>query len=270
MNAVRTRPAASRVALFVFLLTAMIRLSGDIAEAVEVKIIKVNYQKTEVLCETLRRLHGHAARFAEAPNINAIIVSSDQPEIIEAAEKLIRELDRRPATLRYEIQSVSAGSDAGNSVTLTPRGTFRPQTHRSSNQSSQTRLVVGMEGQDVALIDQTLRVESIPSGYGYPDRPVVIREDRGMRVRGRLNGNGEVTVEVMNSEGRPNDTRTVSTQIIVPLGQWFEIGGAGDSRTGSGNNVGLSNGRIDGRIQSNRRNDAQTFRLRITVSPESR
>lgn len=270
MNTLNPRASRSWVAFCLALFTAMGQVSGGIAVALEVKIIKVKYQKPEALCDTLRHLHGHAARFAEAPNVNAIIVSSDRPEIIQAVETLIRELDRRPATLRYEIQSVSSGSEAGNSVTLTRQGSFRPQSHHSSTQSSQTRLVVGLEGQEVALIDQTQRVESIPSAYGYPDQPVVIREDRGMRVRGRLNGNGEVTVEVMNSEGRPNDTRSVATQIIVPLGQWFEIGGAGDRRGGEGNNIGLSNGRIEGQMQTNRRNDAQTFRLRITVMPDSR
>jgi len=241
-----------------------------VAEAVEVKVIRVNYQRPEDLCETLRRLHGSAARFAEAPNINAIIVSSDQPEIIRAVETLVRELDRRPATLRYEIQSVSAGADAGTQVTLTRKGTFRPETRTSWTQGNQTRVVVGLEGQEIGLIDQTIRVESIPSGYGYPNQPVVVREDRGMRVRGRLNGNGEVTVEVFNAEGRPDDIRSVSTQMLVPLGQWFEIGGAGDQRSGGGNNVGLSDGRLDGQVQRGRRSDSQTFKLRITVSPESR
>lgn len=248
-------------------LGVMVGLFPGAVYGVEVKVIKVNYQNPANLCDTLRRLHGGEARFAEAPNINAIIVSSDNPAIVQAVETLVRELDRRPATLRYEIRSDSTGNDGGTSVVISRNGNIRPQQTRTWNSGNQTRMVVGLEGQEVGLIDQTMRVETFPSGYGYPDRPVVITEDRGLKVRGRLNGKGEVTVEVLHAEGGPNQARQVVTQMLVPVGQWFEVGGVGDTRSGGGNTVGISGGRLEGQINRGSRNDTQKFMLRIVPVP---
>jgi type II secretory pathway component GspD/PulD (secretin) len=67
----------------------------------EVKIIKLNYAEPDSVILTLNQLFGKKVKVAAAPMINAVVINSDDKDVLAAIDQLIRDLDHRPALLRF-------------------------------------------------------------------------------------------------------------------------------------------------------------------------
>lgn len=240
-----------------------------------VRLIKLHMQSPSSIAAVLQQTFGRRLRVAEAPMVNGVVVSSDNPSVLTEAEELVKKIDRVPATLRYQIKSI--GEDEVNQLTAGMNTqvdqsviVFEPnfENRKISSRGSQTRMITGMEGYPVGLTDQMTQVETLGTPWGPQDH--IRTENRGLQISGRLAGDaGFAIVEVGYAEGGFNQSRNLQTVVKVPLGQWFLIGtllGDGADQTGQTTIISKS-----GRIDRTKFRSAQSkrFLIRIDALPSN-
>jgi len=249
--------------LFCFLLMGVFAtlLPSEALGAESVKIVKLKMQSPSSMATVLRQTFGRDLRVAEAPMVNGVVISSDDEKTLLQAEAMIAQLDKEPATLRYSIQSSSHEqintNTMGGSVKIGTHGKktvrFQPdmQTHRVTSSGGETRMVVGLEGEPVGLSDVMMRVETLNSPWGPQDS--MRSSEQGLKISGRLVGAGnEVMVEVWYAEGGFDASRQLMTQVKVPLGTWFNLGGLASGGDSASRNGGIirSSGNADRTIRT--------------------
>jgi len=203
------------------------------------KVIKLKMQSPQAVANVIRQSFGHDLRVAEAPMINAVVISSDDEKMIAGAEALISEIDRVPATLQYSVRLVSEDQARGLTAEIDAdknAGALSAKWLDKNSRSTETRTLVGLEGEKLKLTDETVRVETLPAPWG--EQPVIIKQERGLKISGRLAGKNEAVVAIHHAEGTDMSANTLVTQVRAPLGQWFFLGNL--DKGDNGNNESLN------------------------------
>ncbi len=227
------RPSGSTFSLLMVLLVFLVLFSAPGESAT--KVIKLKIQDPDSIATVIRTTYGREVRVAEARMVNSIVVNCDRPEILQAIEELVRELDAAPAMLRFQVQLSSDGGAHRRTVGFEGRGSggnVRLNDAVSTGNGFETRSLTGMEGHPLRLTDETFRVQEFPSPYG--PTVVQIREERGLRISGRLSGDDHVVVEISYADGPQDSAARLISQVRAPIGQWFSLGNV-DREDGSGN-----------------------------------
>lgn len=195
----------------------------------EIKIIKLSYADPDSLIMTLNQLFGRKVKVAAAPMINALIVNSDDQEILKTIDKLVADLDRKPAMLRFSVQRAANESFQRQEIRLGKSNRF--QKSRTQSRETGENSVIAMEYRKARLTDDSIRIFSYPTYFGEAIETIVIA--RGLMVSGHLTGNNTAQIEVWYSTGEGLDSETLLTQIEAPLGQWVSLGGGSNATSQS-------------------------------------
>lgn len=213
------------------------------AKAPALKVIKLRNLVPEQISATLRQTFGPRLRVAEIASINGVCLSSEDPDLVEAASALASELDQPRASLRYTIQTLGGDSSSATRIGVSG-GRIIAETHSSRVSGSGLRTVTGMDGQEVGLIDEQTQIREFQTPWGPQTHE--LKHQGGLRVRGRLVGEGEAVIEVRYGEGGIERSNHLLTQLRVRLGEWIPIGGAQGSRSESGQAAGSPTGGYGG------------------------
>ena len=220
-----------------------------------VRMIKLKMQSPEAVAGILRQTFGRQLRVAEANMVNGVVISSEVDGVMEQAEEVIRNIDRVPSTLRYQIKMIGDEEKDLLLVGINPgEGNRRTgldiRKIRSSTHGGEIRTIVGLEGEPVAMTTEMSRVDTYATPWGVQD--LLRTQVRGLKISGRLlPEEKEAMVDVFYSEGGFDQARRLVTQIRVPVNEWFVVGGVAED--GGGNNNDLQ---IDGKKRQIGRNSA--------------
>jgi hypothetical protein len=195
----------------------------------EVKIIKLNYAEPDSVILTLNQLFGKKVKVAAAPMINAVVINSDDKDVLAAIDQLIRDLDHRPALLRFSVQRGSDQSFQQHEIRVGQKNRLQ-QTRTQSHETGQNS-VIALEYRKARLTDDSIRIFSYPTYFGEAIETIIIA--RGLMVSGHLTGNNSAQIEVWYSTGEGFDSETLLTELEAPLGQWVSLGGSSNENNQS-------------------------------------
>lgn len=205
----------SAVLLSVFLLST--------AFAAEIRVYRLNYARPESVAAVCTSIFGGQGAFVASANINALVVNTDDKELFREIEKLVAALDRKPATLRFSVQSLGESSETQRRLKVgSGHGPGFNTTQTQSSRSSQ-RSVMALEFAKAAFTDDQVRIYSFPGWYG--DETQVLTISHGLKVSGHVTEAGRIMVQVWYAEDSGSDTEQLLTELEVEPGQWFEFGG---------------------------------------------
>lgn len=205
----------SAVLLSVFLLSA--------AFAAEIRVYRLNYARPESVAAVCTSIFGGQGTFVASANINALVVNTDDKELFREIEKLVAALDRKPATLRFSVQSLGENNETQHRIKAgSGHGSGFNTTSTQSSRSSQ-RSVLALEFAKAAFTDDQIRIYSFPGWYG--DETHVLTISHGMKVSGHVTEAGRIMVQVWYAEDSGSDTEQLLTELEVEPGQWVEFGG---------------------------------------------
>lgn len=234
----------------------------DTAAATEIKIFKLQHASPYSVARTCESLFGEQGTFVAAPQINALVVNTDDRQLFQEIEKLVAVLDRRPATLRFTVRSQGDSSENSSSFSVHHRRRPGISHDRSSSTRLSERSIIVLEFARASFTDDQVKVYSMPAAYG--NEMVVLATSRGLKVSGHVNDNNNVMVQVWYAEDDGDETESLLTELEVEPGQWAEFGGLnqhGSDRSVSGqagNHGGFKTGKTA--RQTDRR-----FSLRVDV-----
>jgi len=242
------------VLLSVFLLST--------AFATEIRVYRLNYARPESVAAVCTSIFGGQGTFVASPNINALVVNTDDKELFREIEKLVAALDRKPATLRFSVQSLGESNETQHRLkTGSGHGSGFNTTSTQSSRSSQ-RSVLALEFAKAAFTDDQIRIYSFPGWYG--DETHVLTISHGLKVSGHVTEAGRIMVQVWYAEDSGSDTEQLLTELEVEPGQWVEFGGLAQSGADRSRSVAIDkDGSLSlkkGRAQTDRR-----FSLRVDM-----
>lgn len=229
----------------------------------EIKIVRLKYSEPQSVITTLEQLFGKKVRLAPAPTLNAIVINSDDPAVLREIDRLLQELDQRPAMLRYSVRRLSDQDETSTHLQFGQRSRLSQKQQRLRETGINT--VVAQEYRKARITDDSIRIFTYPTYFGEAVETITI--SHGLMVSGRLTGQNSALLEVWYSSGKELDSETLLTSLEVPLGSWVSLGGAisarGQTNPGyrigknSGIEVNKSGGQIDRRylIKVDRVND---------------
>lgn len=250
--------AVLRILLTVLL--AVLLLSS--AFAAEIRVYRLSYARPESVAAVCTSIFGSQGTFVASANINALVVNTDDKELFREIEKLVAALDRKPATLRFSVQSIGDSSETQHRLKTGPgRGPGFNTTRTQSSRSSQ-RSVVALEFARAAFTDDQIRIYSFPGWYG--DETHVLTISHGLKVSGHVTEAGRVMVQVWYAEDSGSDTEQLLTELEVEPGQWVEFGGLTQGGADRSRSAGIGkDGSLSlkqGRAQTDRR-----FSIRVDM-----
>lgn len=193
------------------------------AFAAEIRVYRLNYARPESVAAVCTSIFGGQGTFVASANINALVVNTDDKELFREIEKLVAALDRKPATLRFSVQSLGESSDIQHRLKTGPGR--EPGFNTTSTQSSRSsqRSVVALEFAKAAFTDDQIRIYSFQGWYG--DETQVLTISHGLKVSGHVTEAGRIMVQVWYAEDSGSDTEQLLTELEVEPGQWVEFGG---------------------------------------------
>ncbi len=232
------------------------------AFAAEIRVYRLNYARPESVAAVCTSIFGGQGTFVASANINALVVNTDDKELFREIEKLVAALDRKPATLRFSVQSLGESLETQHRLKAGPgRGPGFNTTSSRSSRSSQ-RSVLALEFAKAAFTDDQIRIYSFPGWYG--DETHVLTISHGMKVSGHVTEAGRIMVQVWYAEDSGSDTEQLLTEIEVEPGQWVEFGGLtqGGADRSRATEIGKDGGinLKKGRVQTDRR-----FAIRVDM-----
>lgn len=228
--------------------------------ATEIRVFKLYYSSPAAVARTCEALFRGQANFAAAPSINALVVNTDDKELFPEIEKLVKELDRKPVTLRFTVRSLGSSSEDQRRLRV-GTGKFpdlrddRQVIHRQSERS-----ITVLENAKAQFTDDQVRVFSLPGWYG--PEVVQLTTSHGLKVSGHVTGNGTVMIQVWYAQENGADTEQLLTELEVATGQWAEFGGL--AQDGGHNNRSVTAGN-DGELTTARGKSQIDSRFAIRV-----
>ena len=234
--------------------------------ASEIRVFKLLYASPDSVKGTCEALFRGQATFAAAPQINALIVNTDDAQLFNEIEKLLAALDRRPATLRFTVRNLGSSSYDRQSVGVAG-GRFPGFNNESQiNDRRSERSVAVLEFARARFTDDQVRVFSLPGWYG--PEVVQITTSHGLKVSGHLTEKNTVMVQIWyaqgSSGGNGNDTEFLLTELETVPGHWAEFGGltqGGSQRQRSVESAGKGNLVVG----SNKSQTDSQFAIRVDV-----
>lgn len=222
---------------FLFLLCFLLAMTC--CEAREIKVFKLNYADPHSVANVITSLFGKQVSVAPATSINAVVVNAGDGQLLDEIARLVAVLDRRPATLRFTMKRdedrASDNSDLNwaNSLPSVRQTTIQQR-------SSTARTVTALEFAKASITDEVVRVFALPA---WPDQQtVLLTTSQGLKISGHLTDQDQVLVQLWFGEGTGMETESLLTELAVPAGVWFSIGGLNNAGTSVGTNAGVSSG----------------------------
>lgn len=232
------------------------------AFAAEIRVYRLNYARPESVAAVCTNIFGGQGTFVASPNINALVVNTDDKELFKEIEKLVAALDRKPATLRFSVQSLGESSETQHRLKTGPGRAPGFDTTQTRSLRSSQRSVVALEFAKAAFTDDQIRIYSFPGWYG--DETHVLTISHGLKVSGHVTEAGRIMVQVWYAEDSGSETEQLLTELEVEAGQWIEFGGLTQGGDDSSRSAGLGkDGSLNlkkGRAQTDRR-----FSLRVDM-----
>jgi len=242
------------------LLIFILLLLTVIAGADEIEMIRLKYADPHSVAHTIKSLFGGRVNAIPVPSINGVAINASDKYEMDEIKKLAAVLDRRPATLRFSIQSDSQTSE--NSQVAGYRQRVRAETRRSTTTASSMRTVVAMEFSKASLTDELVQIYSLPGWYG--PETVVMASSHGLKVSGHLIDEDRVIVQVWYAQDNGGVSEVLLTEVETRAGEWFSLGGLGQSTGNDARSVeirshnGISYKKTGGQID-------RRFMLRVDV-----
>lgn len=249
----------------VSLILLLIFLAGNLlspAAATEIKVFKLQYASPYSIAHTCESLFGKQGTYVAAPQINAIVVNSDDKELLREIEKLVAVLDRKPATLRFTVKSLASSSENTKRLSL-HRGSFPGAGNDlTTSTSSSERSITALEFARASFTDDQVRVYSVPAVYG--NELAVLTTSRGLKVSGNVAEGARVMVQVWYAEGGGNETESLLTELEVEPGQWAEFGGLNQNEAQRSTSAGVSrHGKFS--VKSGTRQTDRSFAIKVDI-----
>ncbi|MDD3147301.1 MAG: secretin N-terminal domain-containing protein [Candidatus Riflebacteria bacterium] len=218
-------PVSQRHGIFLVILCLLLGIFCCISPvaATEIRVFKLQYANPDSLVRICENLFAGQATFAASPQINALVVNTDEKELFQQIEKLLAALDRRPATLRFTVKS--AGDTRENLHEMKFRNGQFPRVNSEKTTSSRQseRNVIALEFARARFTDDQVRIYSVPGWFG--DELAVVTTSHGLSVSGHLTEGGRVLLQVWYAEENGSTTESLLTELEVEAGQWAEFGG---------------------------------------------
>ncbi|MBF0410520.1 MAG: hypothetical protein HQM10_24455 [Candidatus Riflebacteria bacterium] len=200
-------------------------LCSFLSAGTNVKIIKIKNVYCEEIVQTIKQAYGNSVGISEIKTMNGVCVNCEDPETLKNIEKLISELDRRPASLRYYLYIPTEEENRSMILEIRNRGHWNSGIGLSfvqnNSKGSTIRNVMGLEGHEAVFVDVSSRVFS--SWYPWQENQVINSEE-GLRVSGRLLNDEEVLVSFSAGKGKFPETKSIETQIRTKLDEWTPVG----------------------------------------------
>lgn len=232
------------------------------AFAAEIRVYRLNYARPESVAAVCTNIFGGQGTFVASPNINALVVNTDDKELFKEIEKLVAALDRKPATLRFSVQSLGESNETQHRLKTGPGRAPGFDTTRTQSSRSSQRSVVALEFAKAAFTDDQIRIFSFPGWYG--DETHVLTTSHGLKVSGHVTEAGRIMLQVWYAEDSGSDTEQLLTELEVEAGQWVEFGGLNQGGSDRSRSAGIGrDGSLDlkkGRAQTDRR-----FAIRVDM-----
>jgi len=114
-----------------------------LAFSAEIQLIRLKYADPHSVAHTIKALFGGRVNAVPVPSVNGVAINASDQYEMDEIKKLAAVLDRRPATLRFSIQSDSHGRE--KSQTIGYRQRPRAETTTSTTTASSMRTIVAME-----------------------------------------------------------------------------------------------------------------------------
>ncbi|MBU1107179.1 MAG: hypothetical protein KKB51_10965 [Candidatus Riflebacteria bacterium] len=245
-----------------FLLLIAMLMSAIMVSAIEVRVFRLNYASPDSLATTIKALFGNQVNIAPAYSINAIAVSVSDKALLEEISKLVAVLDRRPANLRFCVQSNSQNKESSQFIGLQKRHKGRAETVRSTTNSSSQRTVVALEFAKASLTDELVQIYSLPGWYGT--ETILLTTSHGLKVSGHLLDNDRIRVQVWYSQGSQESSELLLTEVEAQAGEWFSLGGLDQSSQQTNSHVDINASTDIGHRKTGGQTDRR-FMLKVDV-----
>ncbi len=238
----------------------VLMLLTTVAGAAEIQLIRLKYADPHSVARTVEALFGGRVSAIPVPSVNGIAINASDKYEMEEIAKLAAVLDRRPATLRFSIQSDSQTGEKSQVIGYRQR--IRAETSRSSSITSSMRTIVAMEFSKASLTDELVQIYSLPGWYG--PETVVMTTSHGLKVSGHLVDKERVMVQVWYAQDNGGVSEVLLTEVETRAGEWFSLGGLGQSTGNDAHSVeirshnGISYKKTGGQID-------RRFMLRVDV-----
>lgn len=232
-------------------------------DAGEIKVFKLNYADPYSVANVITSLFGKQVTVAPATSINAVVVNTGDSELLREISRLVAVLDRRPAILRFTLKRDESGSADNNDLSWI---NSQPAARRTTSErsSSSTRTVTALEFARASITDEVIRVFTLPV---LPDQQtVLLTTSQGLKISGRIADKNQILVQLWFGDGTGMETESLLTELAVPAGEWFSIGGLNTSGISGQKNTGIStaNGVEAGRKKTGHQIDRR-FLLKVDV-----
>jgi len=192
-----------------------------LAFSAEIQLIRLKYADPHSVAHTIKALFGGRVNAVPVPSVNGVAINASDQYEMDEIKKLAAVLDRRPATLRFSIQSDSHGRE--KSQTIGYRQRPRAETTTSTTTASSMRTIVAMEFSKASLTDELVQIYSLPGWYG--PETVVMTTSHGLKVSGHLLDEERVMVQVWYAQDNGGISEVLLTEVETKAGEWFSLGG---------------------------------------------
>ncbi|MEW6691930.1 MAG: hypothetical protein AB1340_03770 [Pseudomonadota bacterium] len=216
-------------------------LLPTLAAAASVEVLPLHNRSAEEIIPLIQPLLGPEDAVSGE---GSLLILRTSPATLTAIQRLLGELDRAPANLLISVRSSSEdlreGTSMGGRIHVGPDGTTIQgsagsralATGRGATQ--QIRVLEGMPAL-LRVGEETWQTEPVivPYAGGYAVVPSTTPRATGrwLRVVPRLQGQ-QVLLDIQPEEAHPDprhprtlNVQRLSTQVMVPLGQWVPLGG---------------------------------------------
>ncbi len=219
------------------LIVLLLSLCSILDAAGTIKVFRLSYADPASTANVIKSLFGGKVNVATVGSLNAIVVNAQEADLLEEIEKLVKVLDRRPATLRFSIKSDGNANSSVNTFGAHKGGPVLNHANSRSS-SSNTRTIVATEFAKAAFTDEMVRIFNIQTYYGQV--PIVVSSSRGLKISGRLADDGTVLVQLWYSEGDESEFNQLLTEISAMPGQWISFGGNDQVIQSKSNTAGIN------------------------------
>lgn len=237
--------------LWFFLLSVCVLLPGSPGAAfADVKVIELSHRPANELAAAIEPLLGRDSSVSAYSG--KLILKGSAKELADI-EKLVRQLDLRRSTLRLDLRQSATKLSSGQQAALGGRvqtgpesaavlsGRFERTLGTGSQNSDQFLLVLDGEEGYITVgreVPYTSELAVLAGQYlAVAQRTEFRQVSTGFRVRPQLLAEAvqlEVTPHMASldqqAEGGELTFSTLTSKVVIPLGQWFNLGGHLESR----------------------------------------
>ncbi|PKL46755.1 MAG: hypothetical protein CVV42_15425 [Candidatus Riflebacteria bacterium HGW-Riflebacteria-2] len=214
-------------------LIIILMLLTTVAGAAEIQLIRLKYADPHSVAHTIGALFGGRVNAIPVPSVNGVAINASDKYEMEEIAKLAAVLDRRPATLRFSIQSASNVHEKSQTIGYRQRG--RAETAGSTTTTTGMRTVVAMEFAKASLTDELVQIYSLPGWYG--PETVAITTSHGLKVSGHLIDEERVMVQVWYAQNNGGISEVLLSEVETRAGEWFSLGGLEQSSNHAGHSI---------------------------------